>query len=179
MIPPQLRAHLKLFDINVFRGNLEEGSFPDDEFDAITISHVIEHVLDPIRFLQECKRILKPNGTVVIITPDSQNLGRRIFGKYWRGWEVPRHIFVFSPLSLRMIVQRVEFKVLKIWTISGSARWMWVAGHLLKRRGTLPGGIAEKIELWIKIESIFFWILEYILSKVKDVGEELVLIATK
>lgn len=169
----------RILGSNVFCGNLQDAGFPDNHFDVITVSHVIEHVLEPLALLEECRRILKPKGILVIITPNSQSLCKRIFGENWRSWEVPRHVFIFSPQSLKTLVEKSGLRISSIQTSSGSARWMWVAGRLLKKRGTLPGGIAQNTNTLIKIEGIIFWIVEYLISRIKNVGEELVIFATK
>jgi 2-polyprenyl-3-methyl-5-hydroxy-6-metoxy-1,4-benzoquinol methylase len=81
-------------------GSLEEQNYPDNNFDAVTLNHVIEHVPDPVRTLGECARILKPGGKLVLFTPNSASLGHRLFRKNWRGLEPPRHLHVFSMESM-------------------------------------------------------------------------------
>ncbi len=58
------------FPVNTFEGDIWEAKYPDSYFDFIHISHVIEHVLDPIAYIREMKRILKPGGFLVMATPD-------------------------------------------------------------------------------------------------------------
>src|SRR5208283_4697550 len=72
-------------------GALEDAGFPDEAFDAVTLSHVIEHVHDPVALLAECRRVLKPDGSVVIVTPNIRSLGHQKFQSLWRGLEPPRH----------------------------------------------------------------------------------------
>ena len=63
------------FPVKTFQGDIWEANYPDSFFDFIHISHVIEHVLDPIAYIQEMKRILKPGGHLAIGTPNfSSNL---------------------------------------------------------------------------------------------------------
>jgi 2-polyprenyl-3-methyl-5-hydroxy-6-metoxy-1,4-benzoquinol methylase len=67
-------------------GSLKEQNFPDQSFDAVVSSHVIEHVHDPVGLLAECRRILRPDGKLVIITPISQpgaTRGFAVVGKLW------------------------------------------------------------------------------------------------
>ncbi len=71
----------KIKNLNVKLGSLAEQNFPNDFFDAITLSHVIEHVYQPNELLKECYRILKINGKMVISTPNSASLGHKIFKK--------------------------------------------------------------------------------------------------
>lgn len=62
------------FPVNVHKGDLATANFPDNYFDFIHMSHVIEHVLDPVAYFAEMKRILKPGGTLAIGTPDMSSL---------------------------------------------------------------------------------------------------------
>ncbi len=78
-------------------GSLEEQGYPAESFDAVTLCHVVEHLSDPRATIDECFRILKPSGRLVVATPNSDSLSRRLFGKDWRGLEPPRHLMVFSP----------------------------------------------------------------------------------
>lgn len=61
------------FSVKTHQGSLLNAKFPDNFFDFIHISHVIEHVLDPRAHIKEMKRILKPGGFIAIGTPDISN----------------------------------------------------------------------------------------------------------
>jgi 2-polyprenyl-3-methyl-5-hydroxy-6-metoxy-1,4-benzoquinol methylase len=95
-------------------GLLEEQGYPDDHFDAVTLNHVIEHVPDPIGTLAECGRILKPNGKLVLFTPNNASLSHRLFGEYWRGLEPPRHLHIFSTESMRRTLSAAGFREITI-----------------------------------------------------------------
>ncbi|MGD8512925.1 MAG: class I SAM-dependent methyltransferase, partial [Deltaproteobacteria bacterium] len=92
--------------LKVFHGDLHEVAFEDNAFDLVSARHVIEHMPDPGDFVAEIVRILKKGGRLVIRTPNSQALGRQWFGKYWYANEVPRHLVLFNPGSLRMLTER-------------------------------------------------------------------------
>jgi SAM-dependent methyltransferase len=102
-------------------GPLEEAGFPDSTFDAITMSHVIEHVHDPVGLLQECRRILRLNGTLVIVTPNSQSYGHARFGAFWRGLEPPRHLHLFSQRALHQTAVKAGFTRCNTWTSAANA----------------------------------------------------------
>src|SRR5215472_8916534 len=63
--------------LDVHQGDLESAGFADALFDAITLAHVIEHVPDPARLLAECRRVLKPGGRLVMLTPNTSSWGHR------------------------------------------------------------------------------------------------------
>jgi SAM-dependent methyltransferase len=71
-----------------------------ETIDAIIANHVIEHVSDPAAFLRHCSDMLKPGGRLVIMTPNLDSHGHRVFGRNWMGLDPPRHLFLFSPVSL-------------------------------------------------------------------------------
>lgn len=167
------------FGLNVHQGTLEEVCFPDETFDAITMNHVIEHVPDPVRTIRECQRILKKSGQFVVATPNMKSLGHRLFGEAWRGLEVPRHFYVFSPNALRTCAERAGLQVIKIWTSARLARSMWTASYLIRRDGILSGGSPQKQSFGLRLEELAFHAVEHALLWVMNAGEEIVLIATK
>ena len=83
---------------------------PEDvKYDVISLSHVIEHVKDPIAMLREIHLRLKVGGYFYIATPNFNSAGRETFGKYWRGCDVPRHFHFFNMEQLESILKDVGF----------------------------------------------------------------------
>ena len=76
----------------------------------ITLSHVIEHVHDPMKVLESCLKLLKPGGKIWIETPNIHSLGHDRFQKNWRGLETPRHLVLFNKVSLREAVLNAGFR---------------------------------------------------------------------
>ncbi|MGH8211224.1 MAG: class I SAM-dependent methyltransferase, partial [Steroidobacteraceae bacterium] len=77
-------------------------------FDAITLSHVIEHVYDPVDVLRRCHQLLKPGGYLWLETPNTDSLGYALYGAHWRGLEAPRHLALLNFASLRWSLERAE-----------------------------------------------------------------------
>jgi len=165
--------------LEIFMGSLEETKFPDEHFDAITMNHVIEHVPDPIGLLMECHRILKPGGKMVVITPNIESLGAYHFGDSWIHWDPPRHLHLFSLKIIQACAEQVGLEVQKTYTTSISAHWVWSTSHLIRRNGTLPGGSPEAQSLLLRLKGLAFKMVEYGMGGKKELGEELVLVATK
>ena len=109
--------------LDVCCGTIPGTRFPTDAFDAITLNHVIEHVPDPVAVLKECERILKPGGKVVIATPNNLCWGRRFFRSDWRGLEPPRHLHVFSPLSMEHMLRMSNFRTIFVRTFDSAYIW--------------------------------------------------------
>lgn len=107
-------------------GSLEDGLYPDATFDAVVSSHLLEHLPDPRAHLEECHRVLRPGGRLVIVTPNASSVGHRIFGRNWRGLEPPRHLNVFGPLSIVRLAREAGFRQVKV---SSTAR----GGHIISQ----------------------------------------------
>ena len=107
------------FNVDIFEGLLDEANYESNFFDFIHVSHVIEHVSDLNLFLNELRRILKPNGFLSIGTPD-------ISSKLYRIHRVVRHLqlkvpdiidgvehtFLFSKNTLRKVCEDHEFEII-------------------------------------------------------------------
>jgi SAM-dependent methyltransferase len=91
-------------------------AYPDNQFDVITMHHVIEHLPDPIHTLKECLRILKPGGQLVLFTPNCISLSHRLFKASWRGLEPPRHIHIFSPSAMVSLLKQTGYSQLSVKT---------------------------------------------------------------
>jgi len=78
--------------------DFEQGYFPfaDDSFDRVICSHVIEHVRSPVRLMEECWRVLKPGGTLLVKTPHYT---------HWTSWGDPTHYHHFGSHALRQFTQ--------------------------------------------------------------------------
>lgn len=166
----------KLKKLNVRLGDLTEQKFPDNYFDAITISHVIEHVYNPIELVEECYRLLKTDGKMVIATPNNESLGHHLFKQYWRGLEPPRHIQIFSPQSLIHIVRLSGFRKYSSFTTNRIARYIFnFSGEM--RQNKLRKNEVSNIT---RVKARIFSFVEWMLIKMKiGCGEEVVIIAEK
>jgi SAM-dependent methyltransferase len=128
-------AHARnAFGVPVFCGTLHQASFGDEEFDAVVMSHVIEHVYDPIGLLRESRRVLKRGGHLVSITPNSEGWGHARFRRSWFGLDPPRHLFLFSRKTLEHIAQTCGFRDVETSTTAVRAEWA-VGGSLRVEQG--------------------------------------------
>jgi 2-polyprenyl-3-methyl-5-hydroxy-6-metoxy-1,4-benzoquinol methylase len=167
--------------LDVKTGDLESARYPDAHFDAVILSHVIEHVPDPVGLLAECRRVLRPGGQLVLATPNSDSWGHRSFGKAWLGLDPPRHLLVFTPRALARAAQRAGFaEALTTTKAIASGGWflasVWRARALSERKlAPLPNG-REHIPFKLRALSLF----ERLACHAgRAVGEEIILSARK
>jgi SAM-dependent methyltransferase len=95
--------------LKVFTGYLEQAQFPDASFDAITLIEIVEHLRDAQSLLQECARILKPGGVVLVTTPNAHSWTARAMGARWAGFslnDMGGHISFFNPHSIGLLATR-------------------------------------------------------------------------
>ena len=99
---------------------LEENKFPDNSFDVVLASHLIEHLNDPFSFLKETYRILRENGTVFITTPNISGFQARLYGGRWRS-AIFDHLYLFSKRTLKRLLENTGFTTERIRTWGGLA----------------------------------------------------------
>lgn len=74
------------------------------QFDVITLWHVLEHVHDLQGYMQQLKKLLKPDGKLFIAVPNYTAEDARYYGAYWAAYDVPRHLYHFSPAAMRWLL---------------------------------------------------------------------------
>ena len=136
-LDPAAVARAREKGLEVHLGELANAPFGESEFDAITLSHVIEHVPDPGTVLAQCRRVLSPGGQLVVVTPNAGSLGHLRFGARWRGLEPPRHLQIFTPPALASAVARAGFAGIRTRTVTR------IAG-VIARESLAPESVAGR-----------------------------------
>ncbi len=165
--------------LDVRVADLHAASFPDDSFDAVTLHHVLEHLEDPVGALRECARVLKPGGRLVVVTPNGQALGRRLFQALWFPLDPPRHIHLFSVKTLVWVALTAGLALESASTTAREARFVSIASLVLRRDGAVPGGVPRHAGWAVQALGAVFQVFEQAACHFGDVGEEVVMIATK
>jgi 2-polyprenyl-3-methyl-5-hydroxy-6-metoxy-1,4-benzoquinol methylase len=132
-------------------GNFDSKNYEDHYFNFITLDQVIEHMDKPIDTLKEVRKILMPNGHIIISTPNICGWGQKIFGKYWINWHVPYHLQYFSERSMHIAANKAGLIVKEVWDITSSDWLFYQWFHLL----TYPEQ-GKQSKFWMKNNQLSF-----------------------
>ncbi len=99
--------NIELADINQFY------QLPASSYDAITMWHVLEHVHDLQGYVTQLKLLLKENGKLFIAVPNYTSKDAAIYEEHWAAYDVPRHLYHFSPQSMQVLMELHGLKVLQ------------------------------------------------------------------
>ncbi len=84
------------------------------EFDIITLWHVLEHVHLLHERLKKIVEIMNPDGTLIIAVPNCDSWDAQYYGKYWAAYDLPRHLYHFSRETMGILAQKHTLKIDKI-----------------------------------------------------------------
>lgn len=164
------------------------------KYDVVVLNGALEHLHKPLETLIKANNILKKGGLLVVSIPNSAGIGRRIFGKNWFAWQPPRHLYHFSPKTIKKIFIKSGFRNPDIsfsfssqnyYILFQSARYMLSP----KFKKTKEGGLKDqkkafKKEISVKKEigKIFFSLFSFLVLQVEptfNLGEVMIVYAKK
>jgi 2-polyprenyl-3-methyl-5-hydroxy-6-metoxy-1,4-benzoquinol methylase len=97
---------------NIILQDLKEFfQLPVNSFDAITLWHVLEHVHELHDYMDRLKLLLKDEGKLIIAVPNYTAKDAVIYGRYWAAYDVPRHLYHFSPKAMKVLVEKHGMKI--------------------------------------------------------------------
>ena len=83
-------------------------------FDVISMWHVLEHVPNLENQIKELKRLVRPNGTIIIAVPNFKSYDAKYYGKFWAAFDVPIHFWHFSKTAIKLLFEKEEIKLEKV-----------------------------------------------------------------
>ena len=125
-----------VWGLNALVGNAEDFGFGDRKFDLITMWDVIEHLPNPVAFLQTLRGMLKPKGLLAFETPNAASLYAKLRGRSW-GWG-PHHLYYFTPETTEKMLTQLGFVVRSMETPNF---------NLLSKEGLFRMGLTR--DLWV------------------------------
>jgi 2-polyprenyl-3-methyl-5-hydroxy-6-metoxy-1,4-benzoquinol methylase len=86
-------------------------SLKEDSFDVITMWHSLEHLHDPHNYSREIQRLLKPDGLLISALPNCDSYDARHYGGLWAAYDVPRHLWHFTPETFSLFAEKNGFRI--------------------------------------------------------------------
>lgn len=106
--------------VDIINTSLEEARFPAEYFSVVHFSHLIEHIPNPVRFMDEVVKITAPGGRCIVTTPNIRGFQSRLMGSKWRS-AIPDHVVLYSKKTLRRLLEEAGLRVEKTKTWGGLA----------------------------------------------------------
>lgn len=141
----------------VFVGDILDAPFPANSFDAITCFHVFEHLYQPREILAKVAEWLKPDGIFYTMMPNIDSAGARLFQSYWYALELPRHLYHYSPASLKSLASSVGLQEVSLAThheifIEASVRY--ILDDVFRKVGATRMPLAQARQLSIPARAL-------------------------
>jgi hypothetical protein len=168
---PEWILHNPLIEVKHLKTEGEQWPFPADFFQLIIFWHALEHLPEPIRALQETRRVLQNNQMVCINIPNAGSLQARLNLATWFHLDVPRHLFHFSKKSLITLLNNDGFEIIKITSgdmFQNLYGWWQSLANIFTPYETnslyrfLQGGTPRKtvhiLPLLIQFLTVFIWL---------------------
>ena len=89
-------------------------NLPDNKFDAITLWHVLEHVHNVKKYITTFKKLLTGTGKLFIAVPNYRSYDAMSYGSNWAGYDVPRHLYHFTPQTMQWLMKECGLKIIAI-----------------------------------------------------------------
>ena len=138
---------------NIKFGDQASARYPNDHFDVVRFSHVMEHVPSPAKEIAESLRVLKPKGKILIIAPNINSVFFKIFKTCWYPLEPPRHFYQYSPATITKFLKKVGFNKVVITYNQSPNTLFWTILYSLGFKNVdrrLPAFISYPVGLLIK-----------------------------
>ncbi|HYE55086.1 MAG TPA: class I SAM-dependent methyltransferase [Chitinophagaceae bacterium] len=115
-LEPDATARTRAREMNIMLQDISDlYQLPAANFDVITLWHVLEHVHDVHGYLKQLKHILKHEGHLVIAVPNYTSADARLYRQFWAAYDVPRHLYHFSPASMQALLRLHGFQLEAIY----------------------------------------------------------------
>ena len=146
--------------ISAIQGGAAELAALAPGFDIITMWHFLEHEFDPLSVLRTVHRLLADDGTLIVEVPNVDSVENAIFGRRSYLYDLPRHLFHFSPLTLRALLERAGFEVVNFHYTCLAGGWIGSLQNLLAG-GSVYRRLEDHVGLFIVLAQLalpFDWL---------------------
>lgn len=173
-------AHCKSKGLNVKAGDLISQNFPPLSFDVITWNHVIEHVFNPKEVIEECYRLLKPGGRLIIATPNNKSwIYNKVFKQNWFSLDPPRHVMLYNSKCLSNLLKEKSFIIENTKTTIRNEFYVYVGSRAIKEKGHFAMGKEKPNKLHLIYGKFYQLLSWFMLAFDKNSGGEVLIRAIK
>jgi 2-polyprenyl-3-methyl-5-hydroxy-6-metoxy-1,4-benzoquinol methylase len=126
-------------------------NLPNGTYDAITMWHVLEHVHQLHEYAEHLKHLLAPGGKLIIAVPNYTSKDARMYKSYWAAYDVPRHLYHFSPTSMRTLMDLHGMKVVNIQPMVFDSFYVSMLSEKYKKGNFLKAvwnGLLSNVNAW-------------------------------
>lgn len=107
-----------------------------ERFTVICMNQVLEHLQNPVSVITHLAQLLSPGGYLFIETPNTASLDARLFRRrFWGGYHIPRHFWLFSETSLRQLLAASGLHIAQTRYLASPAFWIQSLHHALLDHG--------------------------------------------
>jgi SAM-dependent methyltransferase len=157
---------------HVRQGSIEDLKMPEGHYDAVTLSHVMEHFPNPHTAMAAIAKLLKPGGIFFSVSPNPAGLIRRVYGDKWYGLMAPQHLVIPTTHGYRHLCMQVGLRP-KCWTSTANCYWYLRESISIRRTGATGNYTGS---LWPKLVALATTMARPLFP---DIGEEAVCYAVK
>jgi 2-polyprenyl-3-methyl-5-hydroxy-6-metoxy-1,4-benzoquinol methylase len=111
--PSARKSAIENFKLNVYDQE-KLNTLEHNNFDVISMWHVLEHVHHLKERMQTLKQLLKPKGKIIIAVPNKSSYDATTYSKYWGAYDVPRHLYHFTPKDIETLCLKNNLRVSEI-----------------------------------------------------------------
>jgi len=123
-------------NIALYKGDFLAQDFRDS-FDVVSFWHVLEHVKNPLLYLQRCQSILHNDGVLMVALPNTDGLGFQLGKSWWYHMDVPRHVWLGNSKTFDFLAKKSGWKIVArrslfwqypldlFWSL-GKSQWKWL-----------------------------------------------------
>jgi len=149
------KARRRIPNVQIIHGTIFDGNFKDGEFDCVIMRYTLEHLKNPSETIKEVQRILKKGGIFTAAIPNAASWENWTYGRYWSEFDFPRHLTIFSQVTIKRWLEKRGFQILKIKHITMPFGWIRSFLLLLKEKFLVPSKFLDLLP----VKNIFFIII--------------------
>ena len=151
--------------IDIVNSTIEDYVGAPESFDLITMFDVLEHLPYPIKAISKVSGLLITGGYFIFSIPNYESFNRRLFNKFWSGYDLPRHLYLFPREKLSEQLADNGLMIIEQKCVAGGFMAsildlrFWATAHNHEKWNSALSQLSENLFVRL-IFSPFFWILD-------------------